>query len=458
MSPVSKNWAVVGGGFLGMTLALRLAKQGRTVTLFEAAPTLGGLASAWQLGDVVWDKHYHVTLFSDSFVRSLLQELGLDHQMRWSKTRTAFYAGANLHSLSSISEFLSFPLLNLVDKVRLGATILRASRIKNSRSLEAIRVTDWLERWSGRRTTERIWIPLLRAKLGSSYQETSAAFIWASVVRMYAARHTRSKTELFGYLPGGYARFIERFAEVLKSEQVDCELGRSVKKIVGTADGRVEIQIDGDGVRTFDEVVVTGTAPMAMRMCPQLTTAEKNQWSQIQYQGIICASLLLKNSLSDFYITNIVDGYLPYTAVIEMSALVAKEQFNGRALVYLPKYLSPDSPDFALSDAEIQETFLAGLEKMYPSFRRDDVLCFQVSRVKHLLPIPTLNYSKKLPSPTTTIPGLHIVNSAHIVNGTLNVNETVQLAEATAKWFASKGDSTAPAAQVIGHEFAQAHS
>ena len=95
---------------------------------------------------------------------------------------------------------------------------------------------------------------------------------------------------------------------------------------------------------------------------------------------------------------------------------------------------------------------------MYPSFRRDDVLRFQVSRVRHLLPIPTLNYSEKLPSPTTSIPGLHIVNSAHIVNGTLNVNETVQLAETTARRFASKTASPASATQVIGHEFAQAHS
>jgi protoporphyrinogen oxidase len=459
MNPAnSKNWAVVGGGFLGMTLALRLAKQGKRVTLFEAAPSLGGLAGAWQLGDIVWDKHYHVTLFSDSFVRSLLEELGLENQMRWSKTRTAFYAGAKLYSLSSASEFIKFPLLNLIDKVRLGATILYASRIKNSQSLEAIRVKDWLKKWSGSRTTEKIWLPLLRAKLGSSYEQTSAAFIWASVARMYAARRTRSKTELFGYLPGGYARFIERLVEVLKSEHVNCELGRPVNEILGTADGKVDIRVDGEGVRTFDEVVVTATVPQAMRMCSHLTAAEKNQWAQIQYQGIICASLLLKNSLSDFYITNITDENLPYTAVIEMSALVDKTQFNGRALVYLPKYLSPDSPDFALSDAEIQEKFLAGLEKMYPSFRREDVLCFQVSRVKHLLPIPTLNYSEKLPSATTSIPGLHIVNSAHIVNGTLNVNETVQLAETTAKRFASKTASATPVAQMIGHEFAQAHS
>ena len=310
------------------------------------------------------------------------------------------------------------------------------------------------------RTTddEKIWLPLLRAKLGSSYEETSAAFIWASVARMYAARRTRSKTELFGYLPGGYARFIERLAEVLKSEHVDCELGRPVKEVVGTADGKVEVRIDGDSVRSFDEVVVTATAPQAIRMCSQLTQAEKIRWGQIQYQGIICASLLLTNSLSDFYITNITDENLPYTAVIEMSALVDKAQFGGRALVYLPKYLSPDSPDFALSDAAIQEKFLSGLEKMYPSFRRDHVLRFQVSRVQHLLPIPTLNYSEKLPPPTTSIPGLHIVNSAHIVNGTLNVNETVQLADTTARRFASETASAESTTQVIGHEFAQAHS
>jgi protoporphyrinogen oxidase len=454
----SKNWAVVGGGFLGMTLALRLAKQGKRVTLFEAASTLGGLASAWQLGDIVWDKHYHVTLFSDSFTRSLLQELGLEDQMRWVKTRTAFYADAKLHSLSNVSEFVSFPLLNLADKIRLGATILHASRIKNSRSLEGVRVKDWLEKWSGRRTTEKIWLPLLRAKLGSSYEETSAAFIWASVARMYAARRTRAKTELFGYLPGGYARIIERLSEVLKSEQVICALGRPVKEIVGTAEGKVDVRVDGDDVRTFDEVIVTATAPMAMRVCPQLTSSEKHQWGQIRYQGIICASLLLKNSLSDFYITNITDSTLPYTAVIEMSALVDKDQFRGRALVYLPKYLNPDSPDFKLSDAQIQEKFLAGIERMYPCFRREDVLCFQISRVKHLLPIPTLNYSETLPAPATSIPGLHIVNSAHIVNGTLNINETVQLAETAAKRFSKNTALTAPTAQVIEREFAQAHS
>ena len=34
---------------LGLTLAMRMAKQGHDVTLIEAGPSLGGLASVWNL-------------------------------------------------------------------------------------------------------------------------------------------------------------------------------------------------------------------------------------------------------------------------------------------------------------------------------------------------------------------------------------------------------------------------
>ena len=64
-----------------------------------------------------------------------------------------------------------------------------------------------------------------------------------------------------------------------------------------------------DGTReSFDQVVVTAAAPLIMRICPQLTAAEKTQLNGIKYQGIICASLLLKEPLSSFYITNITDS------------------------------------------------------------------------------------------------------------------------------------------------------
>ena len=180
---------------------------------------------------------------------------------------------------------------------------------------------------------------------------------------------------------------------------------------------------------------MTIPAAAAASVCAGLSRDERGRLLGVEYQGIVCASLLLEKPLSGFYVTNITDAGLPFTAVIEMSALVAPEEFGGRALVYLPKYVAPDDPAFGLSDDELRELFTGALARMYPNFRAEEVLAFRVSRVRHVFPLPTLNYSGRLPPVTTSIPGLHVVNSAHITNGTLNVNETVQLAERAAALF-----------------------
>jgi protoporphyrinogen oxidase len=438
VASLSQSYAIIGGGMLGLTLALRLAGAGHSVTVFESANEIGGLAGAWQLGDVVWDKHYHVTLLSDTALRNILKELGIENEMDWVETKTGFYTDGKLVSMSNTVEFLKFPPLDLISKIRLGATIFFAARMKNWKKLEKVSVEDWLKKRSGKKTFEKIWLPLLKAKLGESYKIASAAFIWATIQRMYAARRTGLKKEMFGYVSGGYARVLERFGKILKEKGVRIELNSRVEKIE-KADNcplsvvRCQLEKTTDnGQRTtdnFDRVILTCPSNIAAQICPALTDEEKEKLNNIQYQGIVCASLLLKKSLADYYVTNITDE-VPFTAVIEMSALVDKEKhFGGHALVYLPKYVAPDDEIFNRTDDEIKESFISTLEKMYPHFRRDDVIAFKISRVRQVFPIPTLNYSEKLPDMKTSLDGVFIVNSAHIINGTLNVNETVQLAE-----------------------------
>jgi len=414
-----------------MTLAHRLAQAGQGVTLIEAAPHLGGLASAWTLGDVVWDRHYHVTLLSDSHLRAVLSELGLEKDMKWVETRTGFYSDGKLYSMSNSVEFLRFPPLGLIDKLRLGATIFYASRVKDWQRLETIPVAEWLGRLSGRRTLEKIWLPLLRSKLGDNYKKTSAAFIWATIQRLYAARRSGLKKEMFGYVPGGYARVLERYEQVLRDEGVTIRLGQATRR-VGRAPAGIEVET-GEGTDVFDRVVMTVPAVVAAKVCDGLSSSEKALLEGVQYQGIVCASLLLRRPLAGFYVTNITDSWVPFTGVIEMSALVDRAQFGGHSLVYLPKYVDPSDPTFELGDDQIQEQFLSALERMYSGFGRGDLVSFRVSRVRHVFALPTLGYSRRLPAMDTTIPGVHVVNSTHIVNGTLNVNETVQLAEREAR-------------------------
>ena len=158
-------------------------------------------------------------------------------------------------------------------------------------------------------------------------------------------------------------------------------------------------------------------------------SAEKAALEAIRYQGIVCASFLLSRPLGGYYVTNIIDDWVPFTGVIKMSALVDRRHFGGYNLVYLPRYLDPDDEFFDLSDDEVQALFFGALQRMYPELEPADMLAFRVSRVRQVLALSTMNYSESLPPRSTSVKGLYLVNSAHIVNGTLNVNETVQLAE-----------------------------
>jgi len=329
--------------------------------------------------------------------------------------------------MSNTVEFLKFPPLRLIDKLRLGWTIFYCARIRAWRRLEQISVGDWLTRWSGKRTFESMWLPLLKSKLGDNYQQTSAAFIWATINRMYAARRSGLKKEMFGYVRGGYATFNEALARALDEAGVSVRTSTAVEE-VRRAGERVIVKTSA-GLCEFDHVIMTVQTPVIANLVPELRDDEKNLLTDIRYMGVVCASILLKKPLGGYYVTNITDPGFPFTGVIEMTALVDRDQVGGKNLVYLPKYVSSDDALLRASDEDIEASFMDGLYRMYPSLTKDDVEAVRISRVSHVMALPTINYSQKVPEVQTSIDGVSIVTSAQIVNGTLNVNETIALAE-----------------------------
>jgi hypothetical protein len=72
---------VVGGGLAGITAALRCADAGHTVTLVEARPRLGGLATAFRRGPLEVDNGQHVFLRCCTAYRALLDRLGVADQV-----------------------------------------------------------------------------------------------------------------------------------------------------------------------------------------------------------------------------------------------------------------------------------------------------------------------------------------------------------------------------------------
>lgn len=446
MRMAGSSVGVVGGGVLGMTVALRLAQQGHQVTLLESAPATGGLASPEAIGDATWDRFYHVMLRSDRHLVEMLDELGLAQRTHWRETRTGFYGDGRLHEMSSSLDFARFPLLTLAEKARLAATILHASRVRNPLPLEQEPVERWLRRWSGDRVFERMWLPLLRSKLGENYRIASAAFLWAIIARLYAARRSGLKRELFGHVDGGYATILGALAGRLESFGVTTRTGARVER-VRRVDRRSALDLASGETLAFDQVVLTVPCPTVARICPELSPAERERLAAVVYQGIICGSFLLSRPLGGYYVTSIVDEGFPFTGVIEMTTLVDPARFSGRTLVYLPRYLAQNAPGWEQGDDWHQAQFLAGLQRMYPDLRAEHVLAARVSRARDVLAVTTLDYSRRcLPPLRTSLPGVYVVNSAQIAHGTLNVNETLALAERQAAALAAEWSGEALAA------------
>ena len=243
--------------------------------------------------------------------------------------------------------------------------------------------------------------------------------------RLRTARGGVLKSERYGYVPGGYGRVFDRYAGFLTDAGVKIDAGVPVRSVQASR-GRLRVVLD-DAEAIFDRVVVTTAAPLASDLCPGLTDDEHATLRAVRYIGVVCASLLLPYRLSRSFVTYVTDSVSPFSAVVEMTAVVDPAELDGWHLVYLPCYVAADSRLFETSDEDLRQRLLFSLRSMYPHLDTEDLGAFRVSRVRHVFAVPTVGYSRTMPATTTTIVGLQLIGSANLPFATLNVDDTLSL-------------------------------
>ena len=424
------NIGIIGGGMMGLATAHFLSQSGISVTVLEKDGQVGGL-SQWDeiLPGVRWDRYYHVILTTDTDLLEFVKEIGLALDVEFRTTRTGFYINGKMYSMSSTMDFLKFKPLSFFDKMRLGFGLLYASRLNDWQRLEKIYVKTWLTRVFGRRNYEKMWDPLLRAKLGSAAEQTSAAFIWATIKRLYGTRQSGAKKEMMGCVRGGYYSILTHLRQRLIEQGVMIHTGWPVDRLELLDDGRVNI-VGGNGLtKTFDKVVATVPNPEVSRLLANPPADFLAKLQSTQYLGVVCMALVLNRSLSSFYVTNLTDPSLPFTGLIEATHVIPHNVFNGKTLIYLPRYLSPGDPFSLLSDGDIAETFIEALKRMFSDFSNDDIIATKINRERYVQPVYSIEYSRSVPPIKTPIKNLYMVNTSMILNSTLNNNQVVQLAK-----------------------------
>ncbi|MEO6096833.1 MAG: FAD-dependent oxidoreductase [Fibrobacteria bacterium] len=438
--------AIVGAGMLGLTLAFRLAKQGHRIRIFEAGDALGGLTCAQDYGEFIWDRYYHCILPQDGKLIGLLRELGLGDKLRWRSTGTGYYAKGKFHSMSNNKDFLAFPLLSLIDKGRLGFTILYATRFADPYKLYGVTAKAWLTKMCGRKTYEVFWLPLLKAKFGVFHDQIAAVFIWATLTRLFGARTAGENQENLGYVSGGYHAILGRLDAELKALGVGIHLETPVKAIeTHSAEGgkpaftRITVAGAGKAEETLDFDQVFFTAPTSLaekvagkHLLPYVKRMSEWYPTSHAYLGVICLVLVLKKPLTPYYVLNIGED-LGLTGLIEMTNLIdTAAETKGRSLVYLPRYLDSGDAKFNEPDEAILKEFLeGGLTKLFPGFSAEkDLVSYTVQRARYVQPLPLAREGSGeiRPAPAFERP-FQVLNTSMLRCATLNNNEVVGLVD-----------------------------
>jgi len=417
---------IIGGGLIGLTTAYRLAQAGVAVSVYERDGRLGGLAGTADLGGIPVDRYYHVVLPTDDRVRSLAAEVGIgEDRFRFRTTRVGFYQQGRLTSMSSPRELLTFPGLSPVDRVRLGAFAVRCQLKADYADLETISLESWLRKLCGDRLWEGLWRPLLDSKFDGAYDDLPATYLWARSRRMSSTRDKAAR-EVMGTIDGGYQVFVDALAREIRALGGEVLLDTAVQQVPAAGGRALGVVVDGT-LRAHDQVVTTQLRPgLKGLLAPDLEAALGADPNR--YLGVVCVVARVARSISPYYALNITDRRIPLTTVVETTHVVDPERAGG-TLLYVPKYVTPDSPDLDRPAAEVKREYLDHVRTMFPALRPQDILAVHLARARVAEPIHTLGAPRPVAEDLFPAPGLATASSAHVYPELVNGQAVIGVAE-----------------------------
>jgi protoporphyrinogen oxidase len=436
------NLAVIGAGVAGLTAAYELTRDGHRVVVFEAADTVGGLASGFK--DERWDwpleRFYHHWFASDDAVIRLIQELGAGDRLFFPWPTTSLYYNGRIYPLDSPVPWLSFvPMsqihravrvlqftpLPLIDRLRVGLASFYLTLTKDWRALEGTTADEWLCRMAGRRAYEVWWKPLLEGKFDDYYREVNMAWFWARV---------HKRTARLGYFVGGFQAFADLLAECARQQGADIRLKAPIHSIEARPGGGVAIHTPA-GDETFDRVIATVSPGLLARLVPALPADYLEGLKRLKSMGAVVMVLALKHQLTGgHYWINLPKGQgFPFLALVEHTNYIDPKHYGGDHLVYCGDYLKPDHEYFRLSQDELLDRFVPALTRFNPDFKPDWVRKSWLFREKYAQPVPPLNHSRNIPDLATPVPGVYWASMSQVYPWDRGTNYAVEIGQQVAQ-------------------------
>ncbi len=423
--------AIIGAGIGGMSAAYDLIKAGHTVTIFESADYVGGLASGFKEPDWDWsvEKFYHHWFASDRHILGLIEELGWRDRVLFPRPYTVMYYEGKFYPFDSIMAALLFPGLGWgFNKIRFGLVGLYLRMTNNWRALEKVTVDSWMRKWAGDRVYELMWEPLMIGKFGQRHaKNVNMAWMWARL---------KARTTRLGTYQGGFQAFADQFAQRLNELGVAFHLSSPINHIVSDGQGGVILESPEIGQENFDQCLVTTSPALLAKLAPELPPDYLKGLLSLKSMGAVVMVLALEHQLSEegFYWYNIPKSAgFPFLAVVEHTNFLPPEHYGGNHIVYIGDYLEPDHEYFELTKEELLERFLPSLSQFNPKFSPDWVRKSWLFRTKYAQPVPEVNHSENIPTIRTPVPGLYFASMSQVYPWDRGTNFAVEIGRKAAK-------------------------
>jgi protoporphyrinogen oxidase len=420
------NAAVIGGGVAGLTAAYELSKRGHKVTLYEAAPGLGGQAATFEVVEgAPVERFYHHLFTADLDMKSLIDEIGLEDRMLWISPKMGLFHKDQVHEFGTPKSLLAFPHLSLLAKARFGLATLFLMKFNRHQVFEGTSAWDWLRKVVGREAFDVVWGPMLRAKFSTFAADASMVWFWAKIALRGASRD--SGKEKLGYFNLSFQVLIDALRAKLEQQGVEIHTACPVEEVQPLPDGQLCVRVEGQQ-RPFDTALLALHNRDFLRMVPSLPEDYRTQIGRIRYEAGSCLLLCLERSLSPIYWMNISDPDMPFTAIVQHTNFMPPERYGGKHVVYLSRYMAADDPLMALSKDELLANYLPHLKKINPAFEESWIRESWLFKDSQAQPIITVGYKTLQPAYTTPIKNLYLINTSQIYPEDRGTNYAVRMA------------------------------